>query len=185
VIRGLAGRGRAVMAAHARADHLRVVDAQRRREAYRRMAVFAEIRGRDVLGRLARGADTVVAARARVGDAGVIEMDRRPPRRPVAGVALGSRRRMLRRLADALDVVVAARAGATDDGVVVHPRDRQPRRRAMAVLAEVRRQRMLRRARARADPPAFGVAADAFERRALKHARDVARLAIDRAVRTV
>ena len=88
--RMLAGRGRAVMAAYAGADHLGVVDEVGRRPEDIVVAVLADIGRVDVGRSLAGRIRAVVAVGAVAGDVHVIEVRRDPRVRRVAIVAVGA-----------------------------------------------------------------------------------------------
>lgn len=112
VRRVLAGRGDAVMAGSTSTDHLSVVDRDRGLEQRRAVTVFADSARLNMRRALACSSSAIVATNAVVGDAGVVEQRRQPPRRVMAVVALIAGRDVGWRLSGCLDAVVAAEATA-------------------------------------------------------------------------
>jgi hypothetical protein len=105
---------RAVMAGKASAEHLRVVDRDRRHKGNRVVAVLTHVGCRDVIRIPARCIDTVMAGEAGARDIAVIEDRRYPGSGLVAVVALITGNYVVGRLAGCSDAIVTADAAPRD-----------------------------------------------------------------------
>jgi len=137
VSRVFAGRCDAVMAGAAGAQHLCVVDRDRRLERDCAMAVLAYVCRLHMSRALARGVGAIVATNAVSDDARMIEYSWEPGSRAMAVVALVAGRDMSGSLPGRLDAVVAADTTASY-GRVVHESDHGPARCYMTVGAFTR-----------------------------------------------
>ena len=113
-----------------------VIHHQRRAPQVGGMAVLTDVVGSDVIHRLTRGIHAVVARRAVVNDAGVIESRRRPGQSRVAAVALLHGLHVANVFTCRSSTVMARRAGALDMSVI-HHQHRAPDVGGMAVFADV------------------------------------------------
>jgi len=185
VVLGLAGRDRALVAARAIAQHVRVINPRDRLPEVRRVAVFADVVRKDVSGAFAGGLCTVMAAETAVDDARVVKRHTGPRKGVVARGAIVGRLRMGRRFRIRIRAVVA-RLTRTHHLLVIDERHRLPTgRRRMTRLTHRRRQHVPRRLRRVRDPIAAVVASRAGARRSFEHASYVARFAVDVAVHAV
>src|SRR5882672_10402562 len=176
-VRGvLAGGNRAVVAAGASADNLRVIDVRCRAPRRDAMAALAGIGARDVRGILAGRLRAVMAHRAITRDRRVIEGRRRPRTGAMTGLAWRAGLQVRARFARGLHVVVAGGATAERFGMIeMHARAEA--RGGVARAATLRAQDMARSLRLRVDARAFRVAGGAFARRALEDRAHMATLA--------
>jgi hypothetical protein len=96
-------------------------------------------RGRHVIGNLARGRGSVVAALAIAGDSGVVEPGGAPGQRPVAGTAFLGRRQVIARQGCRLHarMTAAAGIGGPDDEIGMIHADRVERIRRVTRAAVV------------------------------------------------
>lgn len=132
----LAGCDRAVVAAAAVSDHLRMIDREHGRKRDDGVTVLANVARADVVCLLAERINVVVTAHAITGNVVVVEVGRQPAVRRVAVLACVAACDVVDWLAWDERVVVAADAGA-DDVQVIDGHDRSKRHDAMAIFANV------------------------------------------------
>ena len=118
VICRLAGRRCAVVAAGARALHLRVIHLRYRHPGISAVASLAHVAGSNVRRRLAHRRGAVVTRGAVVDDAGVVEGRGNPRVGRVASTALGGSRHVIGRFTRRYRTVVATQASPLHLGVI-------------------------------------------------------------------
>lgn len=145
-----ARRYRAVVAAAADSNDLRMIDARNGSERDDCVAVLADVRRLNMRRRLANGVDVIVAAHAVARDVVVIEVGGNPRGRRMAVLASVPTRDVRRRLARNDGVVVAAHA-SPNDLEMIDLRDGRECDDRVAILADVRREDVARRLTDRVD----------------------------------
>ena len=121
----LAWRGGSIVTGNTRAKHLGMVYDQDRIPAQGAVPVLTGVSALNVIGRLAGGVHTVVAAEATAGNFRVVEYCRKPRARLVAIVALVAGNNVVGGLAGRRDAVMTGSATAGHRGMV-HKGDRAP-----------------------------------------------------------
>ena len=163
----LSGGDDAVVTGRAGAKNLQMVNATNRSPCEGVVAVFTQIRRRNVIDGLAHCGHAVVAGKARASDTGVVEGGRDPRCSSMTIVALVAGWQVVDRFAACLAPVMAADAGA-QHLQVVNPLYSSPGIRPVAGAATIRCYHMKRWLRCRTDSTRLRMAAGTLYRRACK-----------------
>ncbi len=163
----LSGGDDAVVTGRAGAKNLQMVNATNRSPGEGVVAVFTQIRRRNVIDGLAHCGHAVVAGKAAASDTGVVEGGRDPRCSSMTIVALVAGWQVVDRFAACFAPVMAADAGA-QHLQVVNPEYSSPGIRPVAGAATIRCHDMKRWLRCRTDSTRLRMAAGTLCRRACK-----------------